>query len=72
MVFFPFIPSLENWEAYSDNEQESPKREIVSETQAPPKKNIKKDQHGEIIISTLGEYIEPHKEVKEARADTSN
>lgn len=62
--------NLENWADLSDNEQETvPVKKEVEKPQ--PKKPILKDKHGEIIINTLGEYVEPVKEVREARSQNS-
>lgn len=36
-----------------------------------PKKQLLKDKYGEIIINKLDTYVEPVKQVKEARGDTS-
>ncbi len=36
-----------------------------------PKKLILKDKYGEIIINKLETYVEPVKQIKEARGDTS-
>lgn len=71
------MKKLDDWEDKSedeelneqsdDNKEEVPQQEIKKE----PKKKLLKDEHGEIIINKLDTYIEPVKQVKEARGDTS-
>jgi hypothetical protein len=56
-----------NWEEISDNENEQDQK--VEEVKQAPKKQLLKDKHGEIIITKLEEYVEPTKQVREARGD---
>ena len=59
----------EDWnEAASDSEEEEAKEEKKEEPKKP-KPVYQKDKHGEILITKLDDYVEPPKEVKEAKGD---
>ena len=76
MISFNVI--IKDWdlEPNSDGEAEKieVKKEVVpkkEEVKYGPSKPILKDKYGEIIINTLEAYVEPKKDIKEARGDTS-
>ena len=60
---------IENWDVYSDNEHNEEKKTESKKEVKEPKKPILKDKYGEIIINKLDDYVEPVKQVKEARGD---
>lgn len=61
--------TLEDWNDYSDNEnQEGEKKQNKVQTE---KKAILKDQYGNIIINKLDTYVEPTRQIREARGDVS-
>lgn len=64
--------SLVDWEATSDNEEEGKEeKKKVEKKPKPEPSKVLKDKHGEIVINTLDAYIEPKKEIKEARGAIS-
>ena len=62
-----------NWHDQASDEDESEEEEKDEKKeenqQKKPKQEIIKDKHGEILITKLDEYIEPEKQVKEAKGD---
>ena len=70
----------ENWDGNSADEEVKVRKESVvsnkekeKEEEKPKiqkvKENLKKDKKGNIIIESLGEYIEPTRKVKETRQE---
>lgn len=69
VIIWSIIFNLEDWNDYSDNEnQEGEKKHEKVKTE---KKQILKDQYGNIIINKLDAYVEPTRQIKEARGDNS-
>ena len=74
-----------DWGDISENEEEETKKVEVKQKSEKPvemrkelvipgkeeKKTYLKNQYGDIVINKLDTYIEPTKQIKEARGDTS-
>ena len=60
-----------NWHEQSDEEEsEEEKKEEEPKTKKPKEKqSLVRDKNGEILITKLDDYVEPEKQIKEAKGD---